>query len=125
MIGMTPKQAALYSFIKSYKSANGCAPSFDEMKDAIGTKAKSNIHRYLEGLERRGLVRRNHKLKRSVEIIDATAEMAFFETLPSGTRHIIRTIAIRERVTNETVMREWIRERAESFRTPFVEQLSA
>jgi len=51
--------------------------------------------------------------------------MAFFESLPSVTRHIIRTIAMRERVTNETLMREWINERAETLRTPFVEQLSA
>jgi SOS-response transcriptional repressor LexA len=125
MMGMTPKQAALLNFIKSYVADKGCSPSFDEMKDGIGTKAKSNVHRYLEGLERRGLVRRTHGFKRSVEVLNPSDDMAFFETLPSGIKHIIRTIAIRGRVTNETVMREWIREYAENFQTPYVERMSA
>jgi len=125
MIGTTQKQAVLLKFIETFIADKGHSPSFDEMADAIGTKAKSNVHRYLEGLERRGLIRRTHGFKRSVEIVNRTEEMAFFETLPSGTRRIIRTIAMRERVTNETVMREWIREYAENFRTPFVEHLSA
>jgi SOS-response transcriptional repressor LexA len=125
MIGMTPKQAVLLDFIKGFVADKGHSPSFEEMADAIGTKAKSNVHRYLEGLERRGLVRRTHGFKRSVEVLNPSDDMAFFETLPSGIRHIIRIIAIRERRTNESVMREWIRERAESFRVPYVEQLNA
>lgn len=125
MTGMTPKQAKLLSFIKAYIAEKGYPPSFDEMAEGISVKSRGNINRYLNELEHRGVITRVAGHSRSIKVIDRVEEMAFFETLPSGTRHIIRTIAIRERVTNETVMREWIRERAESFRTPYVEQLSA
>lgn len=124
-LGVTKKQSDLLDFIKQYVTQHGVSPSFDEMADYMGIKSRGNIHRYLEALTERGLIRRDQKFRRSLVVIDHTAEMAFFETLPSGIRHIIRTIAMRERRTNESVMREWIREYAENFRTPYVEQLSA
>lgn len=124
-MGVTKKQSELLDFIKRFVAEHGVPPSFDEMADFMSVKSRGNIHRYLEALSERGLIRRDQKYRRSLVVVDQSAEMAFFETLPSGIKHIIRTIAIRERVTNETVMREWIRERSESFRTPYVEQLSA
>jgi SOS-response transcriptional repressor LexA len=125
MIAMSHKQRQLLDYIKATIADRGVSPSFDEMADAIGLKAKSGVHRYITQLEDRGLISRRSGCSRSINVVDRAEEMAFFETLPSGIRHIIRTIAIRERCTNETVMREWIRERAESFRTPYAEQLSA
>lgn len=122
--GLTPRQAELLAFIKSFIAEKGYSPSFVEMADAIGNVSRGNIHRYLELLEQRGHVRRQ-KFSRSIEVIDHTAVMAFFETLPSGTRHVIRTIAVRERCTNETIMREWINERVEHLRTVYPERLSA
>ena len=48
---MTPKQSALLKFIRDYNEKNGYAPSFDEMKDFMGLKSKSGIHRLLKELE--------------------------------------------------------------------------
>lgn len=59
----------------------------------------------------------------------AAVETPLYERALSGIRHIIRTIAIRERRMGGSVMQKWVRECmrecAGNFRTPFVEQLSA
>ncbi|MGC6536534.1 MAG: LexA family protein, partial [Candidatus Puniceispirillaceae bacterium] len=55
---LTAKQRDLLNFIKSYQEAQDHAPSFDEMKDAVGLKSKSGIHRLVKALEERGYIRR-------------------------------------------------------------------
>jgi SOS-response transcriptional repressor LexA len=81
-------------------------------------KAKSNIHYTLARLADRGFIRMPKGRSRAIQIVKPSEIMAFFETLPSGTQHIIRSIALRQRTTNEAVMREWLNERADQFRSP-------
>lgn len=133
MIGMTPKQAKLYSFIKVYIASNGFPPSFREMADALGIVAKSGIHAHLNRLEGRGLIRRDPKLKRSVEIVDQPSSI--LEFLPPDTRRIVEEFAIAEGEAPHVIIAQWVgeragyeaeaKQRAKSFRTPYVEQLSA
>ena len=47
---LTKKQYELLVFINRRLAATGVAPSFDEMKDALGLKSKSGIHRLISGL---------------------------------------------------------------------------
>jgi repressor LexA len=47
---------------------NGIAPSFDEMKDALGLRSKSGIHRLISGLEERGFIRRIQHRARALEV---------------------------------------------------------
>ncbi|MEE8226397.1 MAG: repressor LexA, partial [Kiloniellales bacterium] len=42
---LTRKQHELLVFIHQHLTKNGVSPSFDEMKDALGLKSKSGIHR--------------------------------------------------------------------------------
>ena len=42
---LTRKQHELLSYINGYLSEHGVSPSFDEMKDALGLRSKSGIHR--------------------------------------------------------------------------------
>ncbi len=53
---MTPKQFALFQFVRKYTEENGYAPSFDEMKDFMGLKSKSGIHRLLKELENQNIL---------------------------------------------------------------------
>ena len=53
---MTPKQFALFQFVRKYTEENGYAPSFDEMKDFMGLKSKSGIHRLLKELESQNIL---------------------------------------------------------------------
>ncbi len=47
----------------------GVSPSFDEMKDALGLKSKSGIHRLVTGLEERGFIRRLPHRARAIEVL--------------------------------------------------------
>ena len=67
---LTAKQRELLNFLKNYQAEFDHAPSFDEMKDAIGLKSKSGIHRLVSALEERGHIRRLANRARAIEIID-------------------------------------------------------
>ena len=64
-IGLTPRMRELHDFIVSFEAEHGYSPSYDEMCDGIG-KARSNIHRLVTGLEKRGAVRRVPHAARSI-----------------------------------------------------------
>jgi repressor LexA len=65
---LTQKQKELLLLIRDRVSAEGVPPSFDEMKDALGLKSKSGIHRLITGLEERGFIKRLPHRARALEI---------------------------------------------------------
>ena len=69
---LTAKQRDLLNFLREYQLEHDHAPSFDEMKDAVGLKSKSGIHRLVSALEERGHIRRLANRARAIEIIDET-----------------------------------------------------
>ncbi len=66
---LTKKQYELLVFIDRRLKEGGVSPSFDEMKDALGLKSKSGIHRLVTGLEERGFLRRLPHRARALEIL--------------------------------------------------------
>ncbi|MEQ8194414.1 MAG: repressor LexA, partial [Rhodospirillales bacterium] len=51
---LTRKQHELLVYIDRRIKQTGVSPSFDEMKQALGLRSKSGIHRLISGLEERG-----------------------------------------------------------------------
>lgn len=66
---LTRKQYELLNFINERLDQSGVSPSFDEMKDALGLKSKSGIHRLITGLEERGFIRRLPHRARALEVV--------------------------------------------------------
>ncbi|MGB9152286.1 MAG: transcriptional repressor LexA [Alphaproteobacteria bacterium] len=66
---LTRKQKELLLLIRDRLAADGVPPSFDEMKEALGLKSKSGIHRLITGLEERGFIKRLQHRARALEII--------------------------------------------------------
>ena len=66
---LTRKQYELLVYIDKQLRHNGISPSFDEMKDALGLKSKSGIHRLITGLEERGFIRRLPHRARALEVL--------------------------------------------------------
>ncbi len=66
---LTKKQYELLVFINRRLNEAGISPSFDEMKDALGLRSKSGIHRLITGLEERGFVRRLPHRARALEVL--------------------------------------------------------
>jgi repressor LexA len=66
---LTRKQHELLIFINQRLNDSGVCPSFDEMKDALGLRSKSGIHRLITGLEERGFIRRLPHRARALEVL--------------------------------------------------------
>ncbi|MDH5772619.1 MAG: repressor LexA, partial [Rhodospirillaceae bacterium] len=66
---LTKKQYELLTLLNERIKDTGVPPSFDEMKDALGLKSKSGIHRLISGLEERGFIRRLPHRARALEIL--------------------------------------------------------
>jgi repressor LexA len=66
---LTKKQYELLVLIDKCVKETGVPPSFDEMKDALGLKSKSGIHRLISGLEERGFIRRLAHRARALEVL--------------------------------------------------------
>lgn len=70
MMTMTGRQKELLEYITSYvEKSGGVAPSFEEMKYAVNLKSKSGVHRLINALVERGLLRRIPNLARAIEIV--------------------------------------------------------
>ena len=66
---LTKKQRDLLLYINERMSAGDIAPSFDEMKDALGLKSKSGIHRLISGLVERGYLERLPNRARALNVL--------------------------------------------------------
>jgi repressor LexA len=65
---LTAKQQELLIFIQERLDASGISPSFEEMKEALGLKSKSGIHRLISALEERGFLHRLPNRARALEV---------------------------------------------------------
>lgn len=68
-MNLTPKQRDLLLFIQRYQDANGCSPSFDDMKAALQLASKSGVHRLIGGLELRGHIERLPHRQRAITVL--------------------------------------------------------
>lgn len=80
---LTRKQKELLLLIRDRMAAEGVPPSFDEMKQALGLRSKSGIHRLITGLEERGFIKRLAHRARALEIL----------RLPEGTETAAKSSA--------------------------------
>jgi repressor LexA len=66
---LTKKQRDLLEFIHKRLTEDDVPPSFEEMKQALGLKSKSGIHRLISALEERGFIERLPHRARALEIL--------------------------------------------------------
>lgn len=66
---LTKKQRDLLLYIHNHMTGDDIAPSFEEMKEALGLKSKSGIHRLITALEERGYIERLPHRARALRII--------------------------------------------------------
>ena len=66
---LTKKQFRLLELIQHRIRSTGIAPSFDEMKDEMGLKSKSGIHRMVTALKDKGYIARLENRARALEVL--------------------------------------------------------
>ncbi len=65
---LTRKQRDLLLFIHDRMNSGDIAPSFEEMKEALGLKSKSGVHRLISALVERGYLERLPHRARALEV---------------------------------------------------------
>ena len=68
-VGLTPKQKKLYDIIRDFIAANKHSPSYEELKQLIGLRSKSNIHALVHQLVRRHWIGKKNRANRSLFIL--------------------------------------------------------
>ena len=67
--GLTPKQKILYDVIKDFIKFNEYSPSYEELKQLMGSRSKSHIHALIHQLVRRHWVGKRNGANRSLFIL--------------------------------------------------------
>lgn len=81
---LTRKQRELLKFIQERLGESGISPSFDEMKEALGLKSKSGVHRLITGLEERGFIRRLPHRARALDVVRLPEDQTAKAPAPRG-----------------------------------------
>ncbi len=71
---LTKKQYELLAYINETLKEKGICPSFDEMRDKLGMRSKSGVHRLLGSLEDRKFIRKTPNHARSIEVLMLPAD---------------------------------------------------
>ena len=61
---------------------NEYCPSFQEMMEHLGLKSKSGVHRMINGLAERGVIRRLPNRARSIEVINIPLQAVHHQQIP-------------------------------------------
>src|SRR6266853_925644 len=68
-VPLTRRQREILDFISSQISAQGYAPSFEEIAERFSFRSLATVHEHLTNLERKGYIRRAHNESRGIEVV--------------------------------------------------------
>lgn len=86
MMGMTAQEHAVYYAIVDSQIKTGRIPTYDQIKEIVGLKSKSGIHRILNQLTAKGLIRRLPRKRRAIEVVGKDLRDVVAEVLPQVRR---------------------------------------
>lgn len=94
-VGLTPRLRDCFTAIEAHIAAHGCAPSLDELKDAIGLKSKGHVIRMVENLEARGWITHQPGKQRTIAIVPGVTTGAPSYVLPPNIALALRDFCAR------------------------------
>jgi len=71
---MTERQKQVFEFIQAYITLKGFAPSYANIAQGLELKSKSNIHRLVHELKKKGLLHVKPHEVRSLKVIDKSVK---------------------------------------------------
>ncbi|MEA1881777.1 MAG: hypothetical protein U9N31_05190 [Candidatus Marinimicrobia bacterium] len=64
----TPKQKAVFDYIKNYIDENGFSPTFEEIAHRFHYKSKGTVYKHIKALKLKGLLRQEWNRVRSIQL---------------------------------------------------------
>ena len=67
-MAITPKQKAVFDYIKKYLDENGVSPTFDEIALHFNYRSKGTVYKHIKALRYNGLIRQEWNRPRSMKV---------------------------------------------------------
>lgn len=67
---LTPKQMAMYQFIRQFLAREGIAPTLQQIADGLGTRSRGVVHRTLQKLQEKGYITIEPGRKRGIRVVE-------------------------------------------------------
>jgi repressor LexA len=83
-MALTKRQRQMYDFIAEFVQSNGYSPSFEEIGTAMGLRSLATVHKHVNNLESKKLLRRDFNRSRSIDVLP----------LPEGIPERARPVAV-------------------------------
>jgi repressor LexA len=68
-MALTKRQRQMYDFIAEFVQNNGYSPSFEEIGSAMGLSSLATVHKHINNLEAKKLLRRDYNRSRSIDVL--------------------------------------------------------
>jgi repressor LexA len=68
-MALTKRQRQMYDFISEFVQSNGYSPSFEEIGTALGLSSLATVHKHINNLEAKKLLRRDFNRSRSIDVL--------------------------------------------------------
>mgnify|MGYP003621889363 CR=1 FL=1 len=72
-MALTRRQRQVFDTIRSFITRKGYSPSLEEIGEALGLSSVATVHRHVERLIEKGLLRKDANRSRSVEVVEEEA----------------------------------------------------
>ncbi len=86
------RQIAIYDFIRAYSTEHGYPPSVREIGAAVGLASPSTVHMHLKVLEEQGLIKRDSKKPRTIEVMGKQTPSPADEGIASVSQDVDRNV---------------------------------
>lgn len=70
---LTRRQKEIYDYICSYLEQEGYAPSLEEIGEEFGLSSVATVHKHVQNLVEKGLLRKAWNRSRSIEVVDRSS----------------------------------------------------
>jgi len=75
-MALTKRQREIYDFIAEFVQRNGYSPSFEEIGAGIGLSSPATVHKHINNLEAKKLLRRDYNRSRSIDVLPLPQALA-------------------------------------------------
>jgi repressor LexA len=78
---LTKRQREIYEYLKDHIRSRGYAPSIAEIGKQFNLSSPATVHKHLEHLQEKGLIRKQQNLSRAIEVIPESGHVLSYPLL--------------------------------------------
>ena len=68
-MAITRRQREVYDFLQNFMEEHGYSPSFEEIGAGLGLSSLATVHKHINNLQEKGLLKRDYNRSRSIDVV--------------------------------------------------------